>query len=297
MSVTFKLRKDANFHDGTPVTAKDVKWSLDRAVTVGGFPTFQMKAGSLEKPEQFVVVDDHTFRVDFLRKDRLTHARPRRHRALRRQLRAGQEERHRRRTPGGSNTPSRTPPAAAPTRSRTGRPAPRSSSSATTTGRAARCRRSSASSGAWCRPPATAARCSSAAMPTSPTTCRTRTSSSCADSGKLTIVSTPYSQRHPVHRHERDQAAVRQSEGARRRSPMRSPTRRSWTRCCSAAASRCSAPGRGADRRSPGRSRTPTTPTSPRRERCWRRPAIRTASRPRSPSTSASPASTSRSAS
>jgi peptide/nickel transport system substrate-binding protein len=49
MSVTFKLRKDAVFQDGTPVTAKDMKWSLDRAVTVGGFPTFQMKAGSLEK--------------------------------------------------------------------------------------------------------------------------------------------------------------------------------------------------------------------------------------------------------
>lgn len=72
MSATFKLRKDAVFQDGTPVTAKDVKWSLDRAVSVGGFPTFQMKAGSLEKPEQFVVVDDHTVRVDFLRKDRLT---------------------------------------------------------------------------------------------------------------------------------------------------------------------------------------------------------------------------------
>ena len=72
MSVTFKLRKDAKFHDGTPVTAADVKWSLDRAVTVGGFPTFQMSAGSLQKPEQFVVVDDHTFRVDFLRKDKLT---------------------------------------------------------------------------------------------------------------------------------------------------------------------------------------------------------------------------------
>ena len=71
-SATFKLRKNATFHDGTPVTAKDVKWSLDRAVTVGGFPTFQMKAGSLEKPEQFVVVDDHTVRVDFLRPDRLT---------------------------------------------------------------------------------------------------------------------------------------------------------------------------------------------------------------------------------
>jgi peptide/nickel transport system substrate-binding protein len=74
MSVTFKLRKNAKFHDGTPVTAKDVKWSFDRAVTVGGFPTFQMAAGSLEKPEQFEVVDEHTFRVKFIRKDKLTMA-------------------------------------------------------------------------------------------------------------------------------------------------------------------------------------------------------------------------------
>jgi peptide/nickel transport system substrate-binding protein len=72
MSATFKLKKNATFQDGTPVTAKDVKWSLDRAVSVGGFPTFQMGAGSLTKPEQFVVVDDHTVRVDFLKKDRLT---------------------------------------------------------------------------------------------------------------------------------------------------------------------------------------------------------------------------------
>jgi len=72
MSVTFKLKRNATFHDGTPVTAKDVKWSLDRAVKVGGFPTFQMGAGSLTDPEQFVLVDDHTIRVDFARKDRLT---------------------------------------------------------------------------------------------------------------------------------------------------------------------------------------------------------------------------------
>ena len=72
MSATFKLKKSATFHDGTPVTAKDVKWSFDRSVSVGGFPTFQMSAGSLEKPEQFVVVDDHTVRIDFLKKDRLT---------------------------------------------------------------------------------------------------------------------------------------------------------------------------------------------------------------------------------
>jgi peptide/nickel transport system substrate-binding protein len=72
MSATFKLKKDAKFHDGTPVKAQDVKWSLDRAVSVGGFPTFQMAAGSLTKKEQFVVVDDQTIRVDFMRKDRLT---------------------------------------------------------------------------------------------------------------------------------------------------------------------------------------------------------------------------------
>jgi peptide/nickel transport system substrate-binding protein len=72
MSVTFKLKKNAKFHDGTPVAAKDVKWSLDRAVSVGGFPTFQMSAGSLTKPEQFVIVDDNTVRVDFAKKDRLT---------------------------------------------------------------------------------------------------------------------------------------------------------------------------------------------------------------------------------
>jgi peptide/nickel transport system substrate-binding protein len=72
MSVTFKLRKDAKFQDGTPVTAKDVKYSFDRAVTVGGFPTVQMKAGTLLKPEQFVAVDDFTFRVDLIKKDRLT---------------------------------------------------------------------------------------------------------------------------------------------------------------------------------------------------------------------------------
>jgi peptide/nickel transport system substrate-binding protein len=72
MSVTFKLKKNATFQDGTPVKAKDVKWSLDRAVSVGGFPTFQMGAGSLTKPEQFVVVDDNTVRVDFMKKDRLT---------------------------------------------------------------------------------------------------------------------------------------------------------------------------------------------------------------------------------
>ena len=72
MSMTFKLRKGAKFHDGTPVTAKDVKWSFDRAVSIGGAATFQLAAGSMQKPEQFVVVDDATFRLDLLRKDKFT---------------------------------------------------------------------------------------------------------------------------------------------------------------------------------------------------------------------------------
>jgi peptide/nickel transport system substrate-binding protein len=72
MSCTFKLRPDATFHSGRAVSAKDVKWSLDRAVSIGGFATTQMNAGSLEKPDQFVVVDDKTFRVDFVRKDKMT---------------------------------------------------------------------------------------------------------------------------------------------------------------------------------------------------------------------------------
>jgi peptide/nickel transport system substrate-binding protein len=72
MSIEFKIRKGSKFWDGTPITAADVKWSFDRAVSLGGFPTVQMKAGSLEKPEQFVAVDDETFVIKLLRKSKLT---------------------------------------------------------------------------------------------------------------------------------------------------------------------------------------------------------------------------------
>jgi peptide/nickel transport system substrate-binding protein len=72
MGVTFFLRKNAKFHDGSPVSAHDVKWSYERALAVGGFPTFQMKAGSVEEPRQFRVIDDHTFYLKYVRKDKLT---------------------------------------------------------------------------------------------------------------------------------------------------------------------------------------------------------------------------------
>ena len=70
--LTFKINPKAKFWDGTQVTAQDVKWSFDRAVSLGGFPFVQMKAGSMTKPEQFVVVDDMTFQIKIPKPSKLT---------------------------------------------------------------------------------------------------------------------------------------------------------------------------------------------------------------------------------
>ena len=72
LTLTFKIKPDATFQDGSKVTAADVKWSFDRAVTVGGFPTTQMKAGGLNRPEQFEAVDDATFVVKLDRPSKLS---------------------------------------------------------------------------------------------------------------------------------------------------------------------------------------------------------------------------------
>lgn len=71
LKITFKLRKDAKFHDGTPVTAKDVKWSLDRHVTAKSLAAVQIGTGSLTKPEQFKIIDDLTVEVTIDKPDRL----------------------------------------------------------------------------------------------------------------------------------------------------------------------------------------------------------------------------------
>ncbi|MCR9126449.1 MAG: ABC transporter substrate-binding protein [Rhodobacteraceae bacterium] len=72
MTLTFKLKPEARFWDGRKVTAEDVKWSFDRAVSVGGFPTVQMKAGGLERPEQFMAVDEETFVIKLDQPSKLT---------------------------------------------------------------------------------------------------------------------------------------------------------------------------------------------------------------------------------
>ena len=70
-TITFKLRQGAVFHDGSPVTAEDVKWSLDRAVNVTTAKN-QMGTGSMTDPSQFVVVDPMTITVTVPRADRFT---------------------------------------------------------------------------------------------------------------------------------------------------------------------------------------------------------------------------------
>lgn len=70
-TITFKLRQGAVFHDGSPVTAEDVKWSLDRAVNVTTAKN-QMGTGSMTDPAQFVVVDPMTITVTVPRADRFT---------------------------------------------------------------------------------------------------------------------------------------------------------------------------------------------------------------------------------
>ena len=45
--ITIKLRPDAVWHDGSPVTAEDVKWSLDRHVTSKSLAGPQLSTGSI----------------------------------------------------------------------------------------------------------------------------------------------------------------------------------------------------------------------------------------------------------
>ena len=71
LKITFKLKPDAKFQDGTPVTAEDVKWSLDRAVSAKSLAAPQLLTGSLTSPDQFKVVDPHTFEVTLPKPDRL----------------------------------------------------------------------------------------------------------------------------------------------------------------------------------------------------------------------------------
>ena len=72
LKFTFKIRRDAKWHDGSPVTAADVKWSLDRHVTANSLAKAQLQIGSIVSPEQFTVIDPMTVQVTIDKPDRLT---------------------------------------------------------------------------------------------------------------------------------------------------------------------------------------------------------------------------------
>src|ERR1700737_4054544 len=71
LKLTFHLRKDAKFQDGTPVSAEDVKWSLDRAVTAPVLGKAQLLTGSMTSADQFKVIDPLTFEVTLPKPDKL----------------------------------------------------------------------------------------------------------------------------------------------------------------------------------------------------------------------------------
>jgi peptide/nickel transport system substrate-binding protein len=71
LKFTFHLRPDATWHDGSPVTAEDVKWSLDRAVSAKSLAPPQMATGSLTRPEQFRIAGPLTVEVVLDKPDRL----------------------------------------------------------------------------------------------------------------------------------------------------------------------------------------------------------------------------------
>ncbi|QDL90783.1 ABC transporter substrate-binding protein [Paroceanicella profunda] len=71
LTLTFRLRPDATWHDGTPVTAEDVKWSLDRAVSAETMGRAQLATGSLADPSQIRILDPCCVRVSLPRADRL----------------------------------------------------------------------------------------------------------------------------------------------------------------------------------------------------------------------------------
>ncbi len=68
------LRPDATWHDGSPVTAEDIKWSLDRAVSAKSLAPPQLSTGSLTSADQFRIVDAHIIEVSLPKPDRLAVA-------------------------------------------------------------------------------------------------------------------------------------------------------------------------------------------------------------------------------
>jgi peptide/nickel transport system substrate-binding protein len=69
---TFRLKEDAKFADGTPITAHDYKYTFDRAMQGPGYIGMLTPFMALESPDDVVVVDDYTLQVTTARPAALT---------------------------------------------------------------------------------------------------------------------------------------------------------------------------------------------------------------------------------
>ena len=64
--LTFKLRRDAKFWDGSPVTAEDVHFSIERALKGRlGWGTTQIESGGVRSIDQLKIVDPHTLEITY----------------------------------------------------------------------------------------------------------------------------------------------------------------------------------------------------------------------------------------
>ena len=74
LTITITLRPDATWHDGSPVTAEDIKWSLDRAVAAKSLAAPQLSTGSLTSTDQFRITGDHRLELSLPKPVRLALA-------------------------------------------------------------------------------------------------------------------------------------------------------------------------------------------------------------------------------
>ncbi|MDH5784651.1 MAG: extracellular solute-binding protein [Chromatiales bacterium] len=70
LSVTFRLRKNARFNDGSAVLADDVKFSFDSLISDKGHPQYRFYYGDIQR---VVVVDERTVRFEFSRQNPELH--------------------------------------------------------------------------------------------------------------------------------------------------------------------------------------------------------------------------------
>lgn len=74
LRIAITLRPDAVWHDGTKVTAEDIKWSYDRIVSAKSLGPAQFVLGSMTSPDQLKITGDLTLELTLPAPDRLALA-------------------------------------------------------------------------------------------------------------------------------------------------------------------------------------------------------------------------------